>query len=202
MNAHSFMFYAVPLFYIDPFGGVGGFGTYPPLLTARFTIDPARNREIDHFRDLMRSPLNNNLGGNVSLNLYINDDVIHNVIIPMEQNLSLLRVLYPIAIGVAFLIAIGLSLLTMLQNAKNAAIMRVLGKPRFASQAMLSSEQLMVNIGGILIGLLMLFITGSFLGFAPVFLAGVYFGGVVIGSSIGAFVISARAPLDLLQVRE
>ena len=189
-----------------PFYGFSSLETYyPTFLTARFTIDPARNREIDQFRELMEPMLNNNLLGNlrfVPLLLHINDDVIHNVILPMEQSLSLLRVLYPIAIGVAFILAIGLSLLNMLQNAKNAAIMRVLGKPRLTSQALLWTEQLLVCATGVLIGLLMLFVTGTVVGIASLYLAAVYFGGAVIGTCIGAFVVSMRAPLDLLQVRE
>jgi len=188
------------------YGGFNSLNTYhPPLLTARFTIDPARNRDIDQLWDMVRPALNNNnfgFRGFVPLILHINDDMIHNVIIPMEQNLSFLRVLYPIAIGVAFLLALGLSLLTMLQNAKNAAIMRVLGKPRLASQIMLCVEQLMVCAFGIVLGLLILFIAVAGVSTTPLLLAGVYFGGAIIGSAIGSFVISMRAPLDLLQVRE
>jgi len=188
------------------YGWWGSLNTYyPTFATARFTIDPARNRELDRLRELARPALENNeLGflGTVPLLLHIHDDVIHNVIIPMEQNLSLLRILYPIAIGVAFLLALGLSLLTMLQSAKNAAIMRVLGKPRGASQLMLCTEQLIVCIAGILFGLLILFVFIAGVGITPLLLAGVYLGGAVIGSAIGAFVISMRAPLDLLQVSE
>jgi len=191
-----------------PLYGWGGWGLetyYPPFLTARFTINPARNQEIYRLPELLETALyDNNLDvfGRFPLQLHIDDDVIYNVIIPMEQSLSLLRVLYPIAIGVAFVLALGLSLLTMLQSAKNAAIMRVLGKPKMISQIMLNVEQLMVYVVGIALGLFALLITGTFLGVTPLFLAGIYFGGAVIGSVIGAFVISMRAPLSLLQVRE
>jgi len=178
---------------------------YPTYMTARFTIDPARNRELDQLRELAGPVfMENSLGtllGVIPLLLHIHDDVIYSVIVPMEQSLSLLRVLYPIAIGVAFLLALGLSLLTMLQSAKNAAIMRVLGKPRVASQVMLCAEQLMVCFAGVFLGLLVLFITVA-ISVAPLLLAGVYFGGAAVGSAIGAFVISMRAPLDLLQVKE
>jgi len=146
----------------------------------------------------------NNLGamGRIPLILLINDDIIHNVILPMEQNLSLLRVLYPIAISVAFALAIGLSLLTMLQNAKNAAIMRALGKPKVRTQFTLCAEQLLVSVVGVLLGLVVLFIIGTAFEVTPFALAGMYIGGVIIGSAIGAFIISAKTPIDLLQVRE
>jgi len=189
----------------QPFYGERSLETYhPPFMTARFTIDPARNRDIEQLRELVIPPLgNNDLGvlGRATLLLHVNDDVIYNVVVPMEENASFLRVLYPIAIGVAFLLALGLSVLTMLQNAKNAAIMRVLGKPRVASQVMLTVEQLMVSVAGTLLGLVMLFVFVA-VSVAPLYLAGLYFGGAAIGSVVGAFVISMRAPLDLLQVKE
>jgi len=190
-----------------PYYGEWSMGTYYPVIdTARFTINPARNREIDRFRELVQPTLSDNSFDNwwysPALLLDINDDVIHSVIMPMEDNLSLLRVLYPIAIGVAFLLAFGLSLLTMLQSAKNAAIMRVLGKPRAVSQFMLCAEQIMVCVAGILLGLLTLFIIMATVSVTPLALAGVYLGGAIIGSVIGVFVISMRPPLDLLQVRE
>jgi hypothetical protein len=36
----------------------------------------------------------------------------------------------------------------------------------------------------------------------PLALAGLYFAGAVTGSAAGAFLISAKTPLELLQVRE
>ncbi|MCL2603180.1 MAG: FtsX-like permease family protein [Defluviitaleaceae bacterium] len=177
----------------------------PSYMTARFTVDPARNRELQQLRDLTEAPLaQNHLGsvGAVPLELLLEDDVIENVILPMERNLALLRVLYPIAIGSAFVLAFGLSLLTMLQNAKNAAILRVLGKSKIISQVALCMEQLAVCTAGIVLGLIALMVAGVALGVTPFALAGVYFTGILSGSAIGAFVISAKAPVELLQVRE
>jgi len=208
--------YVIPFdAYISFFTGRGqffydvGFGSFfntihPPILTARFNIAQDRIREIYQLRDLTQTILAENTVGGfgvLPLILYVDDSVIYNVIIPMEENLSLLRILYPIAIGAAFLLALGLSLLTMLQNAINAAIMRVLGKPKGFSRFVLCTEQLLVCTMGVILGLLLLLILGI-VGIAPLYLAGVYFAGAIIGSVIGAYVISARAPLDLLQVRE
>jgi len=189
-----------------PFYGWGSIQTYrAPYMTARFTIDPARNREIEQFRGQVEPFLRDNtLGvqGAFPLLLMVNDDIIYDVILPMEQNLSLLRVLYPIAISVAFALAIGMSLLTMLQNTKNAAIMRALGKPKVNVQFTLCTEQIIVSITGVLLGLGVLFIIGTAVELTPFVLAGMYIGGIVIGSAIGAFIINAKTPIDLLQVRE
>ncbi|MCL2203710.1 MAG: hypothetical protein FWB88_07205 [Defluviitaleaceae bacterium] len=189
-----------------PFYGWGSFETVrPPYMTARFTIDPAMNREIDSFREMIELFLGeNDLGvfGRVPLILLMDDDVLHEVILPLEQNLSLLRVLYPIAIGLAFLLAAGLSLLSLLQNAKNAAILRVLGNPKARTQFALCIEQMIICVAGSLFGLLILFAAGVALGLTPFALAGIYFLGALIGSGVGAFVVSTRPPLELLQVRE
>ncbi|MCL2500171.1 MAG: ABC transporter permease [Defluviitaleaceae bacterium] len=178
----------------------------PTYLTARFVSDPTRNRELAQLRELTEIVLaQNNLGryvGPVPLEMLLDDDVIENVIQPMERNLSLLRVLYPIAIGSAFVLALGLSLLIMMQNAKNAAIMRVLGKAKGASRAALCLEQLVVCLIGVIMGFAAMLLVGVTFGVTPLALAGVYFAGAAVGSLVGAFVISAKSPMELLQVRE
>ena len=189
-----------------PFTGFGSLQTGRPLLlTATFTIDPTRNRELEQFREETRIVLQENTAGrigNIPLVLILEDAVIDTVILPLEQNLTLLRVLFPIAIGVAFLLGLGLSLLVLLQNAKNAAIMRVLGKTKMATRFMLSIEQLIVCIVGAGIGLVALFLSGAVVSLTLFVLAGIYLLGAFIGTIVGAFVISAKAPLALLQVRE
>jgi hypothetical protein len=178
----------------------------PPYLTVRFISNPARNRELSLLRELTETTLAQNyLGrfmGSIPLEMLLDDDVIENVILPMERNLSLLRVLYPIAIGSAFVLALGLSLLIMLQNAKNAAIMRVLGKAKGASRTALCMEQLIVCLTGVILGFAAMLLVGVTFGLTLLALAGVYFAGAAMGSLIGAFVITAKAPMELLQVRE
>ena len=175
-------------------------------VTARIFIDPARNRELEHFTELTESPLAvNDMGsfiGIVPLVMLMNDEVLHAVIEPMEQNLALLRVLYPIAIGVSIVLSVGLSLLIMLQNARNAAIMRVLGKPKLKAQLKLCIESILVCVSGVVVGLIALLIIGVTFSITPFALAGVYLGGAIIGSAVGAFIISAKTPLELLQVKE
>ena len=175
-----------------------------PYMTARFTIDPTRNHEIEQFRELVEPFVreNNVAGFNVPLILLMDDDVLYNVILPMEQNLELLKILYPIAIALAFVLAVGITLLTMLQNAQNAAIMRALGKPKTKTQFMLSVEQVITCVFGVLLGLGLLFIVGITLEVTPFALTGIYIGGIVIGSVTGAFLICAKTPIELLQVRE
>ena len=175
-------------------------------MTVHINIDTARNRQLASLPPLVESALMlNSLGewiGEIPLELIMNDDELRNVIEPMEQNLALLRVLYPIAIGVAIVLSVGLSLLIMLQNAKNVAVMRVLGKPRIKAQFALCIEQIMVCIAGTVLGLVALLVVGVTFGVEPLGLAALYLAGATVGSAAGAFVISAKTPLELLQVRE
>ena len=180
-------------------------------ITARLTLNPARNRQLDELHTATETALaRNTLGhwvGPMPLELLMDDDVLTIVIPAMEQNLSLFRVLFPIAVGVSIALAIGTSILLMMQNAKNAAVMRVLGKTGGRVRFALCIEQILVCVTGIVLGLGALFIIsaggGEFsFAIAPLVLAGFYFAGVVLGSVIGAIAISAKTPLEMLQVRE
>ena len=173
-------------------------------MTAHITIDPGMNRDLGQFPGVVEGALTQNRPLNsVPLELVLHDDQLRNAVIPLEQNLSLLRILYPIAIAVAALLSVGLALLIMLQNAKNAAIMRVLGRQKSLSQLILIGEQVFVCTLGVVLGLLaLLAVNVSIFDLTPLLLALLYFTGVGVGSIIGAVIINAKTPLELLQTRE
>jgi len=123
------------------------------------------------------------------------------VVMPLESNLSLMRILYPMVIALSFVLSLGLCLLIALQNAKNAALMRVLGLPKFKTRLNLFMELVAVCFIGLLVGLAAVLVMGVALPEA-LLLAGVYLTGAVIGAIIGVIIISSKTPLDLLQVRE
>ena len=131
----------------------------------------------------------------------LNDAEFRTVVIPLEENLNLLRLLYPIAKVMSFVLALGLTLLLMLQNAKNVAILRVLGVPRYRTRLNLGAEQLAVCITGVAIGLVAVLFMGIGMATAGL-LVGIYMAGAAIGTIVGVLVISYRTPLELLQVRE
>ena len=131
----------------------------------------------------------------------LNDAEFRTVIVPLEENLNLLRILYPVAKVMSFVLALGLTLLLMLQNAKNVAILRVLGSPRYKIRFSLCLEQLAVCITGVAIGLVAVLIMGIGIGTAGM-LVGIYLAGTAVGTVVGVLVISYKTPLELLQVRE
>jgi len=175
-------------------------------MTAHFQIKPEKNRELETLLEMMETHLAmNNLGffANIPLEIMLNDQELRGAVDSLEQNLNLLRLLYPVIIATALILAMGLPLSSMQQNIKNAAIMRVLGKARAKSGLMLFVEQMLVCILGIILGLVVSFAIGIdiFAGI-PIVLAGLYFIGSLIGSLIGTFIINAKTPLESLQVKE
>ena len=171
--------------------------------TLRFVIDPIFNRQLIYVQEEIEAILRRSRAGFSALELELQDEELRMVVQPMEQNLSLLRLLYPVVIGLSLIIAAGLSLLLMLQKSKNAAIMCVLGATRIKTCVILWFEQVLVCLIGLIFGLCLLIILGWGFGILASFgIAGVYFLGTIIGSAFGAFMITNYSPLELLQVKE
>jgi len=172
-------------------------------ISIRFEIDPVYNREMTRIQDEITEIAEHIGAGDVDLGLFLDDEELRLVVIPMEQNLLLLRLLYPVAIALSAIIGLGLSVLLMLQNAKIAAIMRVLGTSKRKTRTTLSVEQMMICLFGLALGLILLTVIGWGFGFASsLVLAGIYFAGAAIGTIAGAVIITNKAPLELLQVKE
>ncbi|MCL2285996.1 MAG: AbrB/MazE/SpoVT family DNA-binding domain-containing protein [Firmicutes bacterium] len=131
----------------------------------------------------------------------LNDAELRLVVAPLEDNLNLLRMLYPVMTGLSFVLALGLNLLLMLQNAKNAAILRVLGMPRHKTRSNLCMELLTMSVAGVIVGFMSVPVMGVAIGTVGV-IAGIYLAGAVMGTVAGVMVISQKVPMELLQVRE
>ena len=178
----------------------GGDITY---VTFQFEIDPAYNREMSHVRSELDGLVNlRGQGSIMALSAALHDDELIMVANQMEQNLALLQLLYPVTIALSVFIGAGLASMLLLQNAKVAAIMRVLGYTKTRLRAVLAAEHITVATAGVLVGLLLLPLIGIGLVIDLPLLAGLYITGAVVGSIVGASIITSRAPLELLQVRE
>ena len=111
---------------------------------ADFVLDPSLNRNLEAFRTTAEQVIADDTKSLLSLNLVIWDEELRTVVQPMEKNLTLMQVLYPIAQTVAFFVAGVVALLLLLQEAKTAAILRVLGIPTRTVQRMLGTELLIL----------------------------------------------------------
>lgn len=125
---------------------------------------------------------------------------------PLEKNLSLMGVLYPVTMGVSALIALGLALLLVIQSAREAAILRVLGTPKGKTWVMLGGGQVLLCLVGLILGLAVLVIlrqdVAAVLGGPSLLCAGLYLAGSLCGTIAGAAYVTKDKALELLQVKE
>ncbi len=172
----------------------------------RFTIDPSRNRELGAFEEEAKRIVSNSSAGLQGLRLLLWDEELKEAIAPMEENIRLLSILYPVALALVALIGAGLSLLLVFQSAREAAALRALGVPKGRIRAMFTAQQGLLCLPGLLLGFLgLLLLQGDA---AKVFsvdsllCAGLYLLGTLLGAYFGAMAVTRRKPMELLQVKE
>lgn len=173
---------------------------------AEFVLDPSKNRNLPEFRKKMETLFADGGGGIIGLNFLLWDEVLTQVVEPLEKNLSLMAVLYPVTVVLSVIIAAGLALLLMFQTAREAAIMRVLGTAKHRARVMLWGEQLLLCFIGLLSGLILLIAlrqdVSEVLAGTALTCAGLYLAGTLLGALSGAIFVTNRMPLELLQVKE
>jgi ABC-type lipoprotein release transport system permease subunit len=181
-------------------------GKYLYYSTVKLVVDPAKNRDLSGFETEARTIVAQKDAGLVPLKIHFWDEELRTVVEPMEKNLSLLGVLYPVTLAVSVLIGAGLCFLLVLQQVREAALLRTLGVGKAGLRALLCGEQALLSIVGVILGLGLLSLLRQDITIIlarPTFLAaGAYLLGVLIGSLIGVISVSNRKPLDLLQVKE
>ena len=180
----------------------------PYYSTVRFNIDPARNRELNTFRATLDEIVDGNRAGLIPLRALLWDEDLRNAIEPLENSIQLMEVLYPVALALSLLAAAGVSALLILTEAREAAIMRVLGTTKLRSRIMLVLQIVFVVLAGLLIGLTAALAWSSSAGLALAIFdmsalrAAAYLICAVTGSTAGAVTVTNRPPLELLQVKE
>ena len=181
---------------------IHGIGTR--YITARFEINPGKNRELEVVQEEWEDIARIRNVGDAVLDFVWHDAELRQVVEQTERNLSLLLILYPIAVTASLLIGFGLGLLLMLPNAKNAAIMRVLGAKIGKTRRILGTGQLLCCVLGLFLGLTIQYLAGwNQAGQLTLLIqAGLYFAVMLIGSGIGMMVITKHTPIELLQVKE
>lgn len=173
---------------------------------AKFELDPTKNRELPAFRAQMEAMIDGPDASRSPLRIIFWDEELRAVVAPMEKNLSLLAVLYPVTIIISVLIGLGLCLLMVLQSAKEAAILRVLGVTKARMRGMYSIELLLLSLIGIIMGLGILALLRKDMGVvltgSTLIAAGFYLVGVAFGSLLGAISVTRHKPMEQLQVKE
>jgi hypothetical protein len=166
----------------------------------RFHIDPKYNRQIDEVFDYLNALMLIPGMGGTDVIITIDNDVIRFVIAPLELNLQLLHLLYPVVMTVASALAIGFPILLLLQSTKNAAIVRSLGASKIYTRFAFFGEYIVTCLFGIVLCFITIFVFD--LGISDVNPFIFYLISTSVGAITGTFLITARSPLELLQVRE
>ena len=171
--------------------------TVAGYITFRFVINPIHNRDLAQVENMLGRNVRN-VAQNQFLQkgIIINDAVLINAISQINDNLELLRLLYPIILITVFIIAAIIATLISLQNSKNAAILRVLGAKKLKVRATLALEYLMLTTTIVTLAMLIIPISGLLL---P---ASLYIAGSILGTIIAVCFITSKPPLSLLQARE
>jgi len=173
------------------------------FITFKFSIDPAFNRDladiIEHIDGYLRSPIAR-YPRHERLRADIWDQELRFSVAPLTQHVALLELLMPVIVAVSAVIGAGFATLTMLQNAKNAAVMRVLGISKLKVRIALWSGQMIIYACGGFAGLLLTLALGLRTELVSVVVP--YLGGALVGAIAGAILVTNRAPLNMLQVKE
>ena len=122
----------------------------------------------------------------------------------MERNLSLMERLYPVTMVISAVIGGVLSLLLVLNQAKETALLRMLGVEKGKIRAMQVEQILFLTLIGLLLGFLLLIpLRGIGAAQPSVAVAAlVYLVGALLGALLGAIQVSNKKPMELLQVKE
>ena len=177
---------------------------------SRVTLDPSHNRELFKFSQSINNITATQSAGSVALHAVIWDDELRLAVAPLENSIALMEVLYPVTLLLSLLTTAGIAVLFVMTSAREAAIMRVQGTTKRRSRVMLALQTAVTSLAGLLLGL------GGALAYTgrtrPELLAGLvgasvlcamlYLLAAIAGAVLSAVSVTARNPLELLQVRE
>ncbi len=152
---------------------------------AKFVIEPTMNRELDTFRAATEQIVENDTKSHLAIRLVIWDEELRQVIEPMDKNLTLMKLFYPVA-QLAVIVATGIiTLLLLMQKTKTAFLLHILGLPSRTVQVVLGSEQVLLGLVGNMLGILVIIASGNWsVRTVPCVL--VYLLGLTIGTVAGS----------------
>ncbi len=171
--------------------------------SVQFTVAPAFNRELDRVKEEITKQLKNQRMTLQDAEVMLWMGELRQVVEPFEKNLDLMKLLFPVTVGVSVIAGGGLVFLLLLQRTEEAALLRVLGNSRGRTRRMLIAEPVLLSLAGLLAGG-----CAMHCGFHEIpvrrteLFAVIYLGGCMLGAVFGTFHITGKMPLELLQTKE
>ena len=171
-----------------------------------FTIKPEMNHMLEAFKETTDEFMKENSESFLlASDVIVRDDELMNVVRPLEKNIAMLEVLYPVLQAVAILASALMCLLFALRSAQETAILRLLGTTRATSAVMIITERVLLSAIGIGAGTLvtLLILHGDRLSMMSVILnAALCLAACIAASMAGALIVIRKKPMDLLSVKE
>lgn len=174
---------------------------------AEFEIKQDKNREVSKFRELISEtaqlPENQYMA---KISCLIKDEELTQAIEPLQKNVELMHILYPIIILIAVSVTALGNAFIVLMSEKETAVMRILGTTKRSVRMMVAVEQIILNIIGMLIGIFIVAIvlqnTGGIVIKKTILCALLCVVSGIISVIVTVMVITRKRPLDLLSMKE
>ncbi|WP_425539264.1 ABC transporter permease [Microaceticoccus formicicus] len=173
---------------------------------ANIIFDKEKNRELYTLSNEIKEIVKNHRDNRTSLQIKIWDEELQKVVGPLEKNLSLLEIVYPITLAISLLTAGFIAYIITLRKAKEMAILRVLGVSNREVKSVSIKESLILTVIGVSTGVILMLILRNSeypVGVVGYLLAaGVYLIGTILGLWLALMSRDKKKPLELLQVKE
>lgn len=157
-----------------------------------FKFNPETNRELLARKDELKNMVSNNIYDDHRNELKLWDEELVNVADPLEKNLSLLQVLYPITFVVSILIAGILAFMMVLRRTLDVAILRVLGVKEKEIRKSLFIENIILTLIGISIATAIMAIIKSGSYSVSLLKYAMIIGGYLLGTIVGLVLSIAK----------
>ena len=161
-----------------------------------FTLNTRFNREIEIVQEALIEVFEDSRMPYVPI---FRDEVLRDIVEPLERNIIMMENLYPIILGLSTFIAGGLLLLILASSMREVALMRVTGMSKTRVMVILFIENMLVLILGLAIGGL---VTNFSFGYVNLLGLLLYLLGGVLAMLIFTIIFLQINPLRLLQETE
>ncbi|NLY21148.1 MAG: hypothetical protein GXZ08_07705 [Tissierellia bacterium] len=174
---------------------------------AEFLFDQDKNVEFYNNRDeVLNTVLLNKYNSRTGYKLVLNDDTLIETIKPLQKNLELLDIIYPILLIISLTIAVVLPYLIILRRSEEFSIMRILGVDNKSIEKYVFREIILLVSTGLIIAILIIIALSYGNNVYPIiryiFIIASYIVASIIGILVSTKTVLNRKPLDMLQVKE
>lgn len=166
-----------------------------------------KNTELYYNREEILNQIDKTKSGNYTgYKLVLHDDILTETIKPLEKNLELLSIIYPIILVLSLIIAVILPYLSILRRSEELAIMRILGVKEVEVKRYVFTESLLLVIIGEIIAMVVISVITFKSGVYPIWKYLFVIVGYLLASIVGVLAslknVLYKKPLDMLQVKE